>query len=116
MLELRDTLRLTPGQVTLLEASRDSLAARTKAVADSLQTLADSVRTANQARQRGSNTPDLRGLFVLLRPKLEEARQNVRRALEEVRAILTRDQWNRVPDRVRNPRTGPQRGPGGPGR
>jgi hypothetical protein len=116
VLELRDTLRLTPGQVTLLEAARDSLASRTKAVADSLQALTDSVQGANQAQQRGNTTPDFRGLFVLLRPKLEEARQNVRQALEAVRAILTKDQWNRVPDRIRNPRTGPQRGPGGPGR
>ncbi len=114
VLELRDTLRLTPGQVTLLEAARDSLAARTKAVADSLQALADSVQGATQTARRGTTTPDFRGLFVLLRPKLEEARQNVRQALEDVRAILTVDQWNRVPDRIRNPRTGPQRRPGAP--
>jgi Carboxypeptidase regulatory-like domain len=112
VLELRDTLRLTPGQVTLLEAARDSLGSRTKAVAAALQALTDSVQSATQQAQRGSSTPDFRGLFTLLRPKLEEARANVREALEAVHAILTRDQWNRVPDRIRNPRTGPPRGAG----
>jgi hypothetical protein len=96
VLELRDSLQLTSEQVVALEVARDTLATRTTAVADSIQA----------AVERGGEPP--RALEVI-RPRLEEARDYVRRALEEVRAILTVLQWNRLPDRIRNPQTGPPR-------
>jgi hypothetical protein len=41
-------------------------------------------------------------VFERVGPRLNEGRQNVQRALDQARAVLTPEQWSRVPDRVRN--------------
>lgn len=59
--------------------------------------------------------PDPGSMFASLRPVLASVRANSAWALKEVQAILTAEQWNQVPDRIKTP-LGQRRGPGGPPR
>lgn len=56
-------------------------------------------------------------MMAVIRPKMEEARKHMQAALDAAKAILTPEQWNYLPERLRNPRDplqGRQR-PGPPG-
>jgi hypothetical protein len=103
-LEMRDSLRLSPSQVSLLEPERDSLRIR-------LDTRLDSLR---QALQTGGSTPDFQRIMPLMRPAFEGARNAIAQSLVTLRAVLTPEQWGMLPDNVRNFQLGPQPGQGGP--
>jgi hypothetical protein len=60
----------------------------------------------------GANIDGARMMSVI-RPRLEEAQKQTQAALDAARAILTAEQWNYLPDRIKNPRS---QGPGGPAR
>lgn len=108
ILALDDSLRLTAEQVARLEGIRDSLAARN----DPIRAEADSAITAASARGAGPGE-----LFERLGPRLNEGRRNVQQALERARAVLTPEQWRRVPATIRNAgAAGPQFFGGGGGR
>jgi hypothetical protein len=100
LLELRDTLQLTAEQVTQIEA-----------ISGRLQ------ETLNRRRQElGSRfdnlSPQQQGqIFQQIQPEIERTRNEIQAALREVEAVLTREQWNQVPERIRNPF---QQGAGGP--
>jgi hypothetical protein len=49
-----------------------------------------------------------------LRPELLEARTMTRTALTDAQAILTPDQWKKVPTSIKEPRGGGPGGGGGP--
>ncbi|HZS62112.1 MAG TPA: carboxypeptidase-like regulatory domain-containing protein [Gemmatimonadaceae bacterium] len=102
ILELKDTLSLTPDEIGKLTAASDSL--KTK-----IATLRTHVST--QLAKLGNN-PDPGTLMSLLRPELLEARGMSRGALTQAQAILTPEQWNKVPASIKTPRQG---GPGGGG-
>src|SRR5256886_2642887 len=91
MLELRDSLALSPDQVAGLQAIADSLDAQNRPVSDSLRA----------AVQRAGERPDPGTLFARLRPKLAEGREHIRRALERARSVLTADQWAKLPDTLK---------------
>jgi hypothetical protein len=93
VLELRDSLALTPDQIARLTGLRDSLAARN----DSLVAVA----TEQAARAGGGGDPA--ATFAAVRPMLEAARDGYRATLDSVRTVLTPDQWAKLPDEVRNP-------------
>ncbi len=99
-LELSDSLGLTEPQVRALTVVRDSLIQQTEDMATELRAEID---------EFGANQ-DPRGLMQLIRPKLEQARSNVRRSLDDVRDILTPSQWEQLPEDLRNFRAG--QGPG----
>jgi hypothetical protein len=103
MLELRIGLRLTEDQEKKLTAISDSVAARNDLLAKALQ--------AEMAKM-GANIDGPRMMSVI-RPRLEEAQKQTQAALDAARAILTAEQWNYLPDRIKNPRS---QGPGGPAR
>jgi hypothetical protein len=103
LIELRDSLQLDSAQVVRLEPVRDSLAARFAKLAEETRALI--------ARQ--GNNPDQALVFAAIRPKLAERRTAFEAALEQARAIMTPEQWARVPEEVRNPFRG--FGPGGQG-
>jgi hypothetical protein len=93
VLERRDSLVLSTDQVERLTRLRDSLAARN----DSLVALA----TEQAARAGGGGDPA--ATFAAVRPTLEAARDGYRATLDSVRAVLTPEQWAKLPEEVRNP-------------
>ncbi len=100
-LDLRDSLRLTPQQIRLLEPLRDSLLARNRASRDSMRALLAAA----------GNNPDPQRLMPALRPQFEALRNSVSEASVTVRAILTEEQWAKMPEAVRNFQAGQGFGP-----
>jgi hypothetical protein len=101
ILNLRDTLKLTPEQVTKLQVVSDTLNAKNMEMA---QAVLKDVESA------GAN-PDMAALNARLRPVLEKVQANQQAALRQAQAILSREQWGKLPPRIRNGRAG---GPGRP--
>jgi hypothetical protein len=90
MLELRDSLELTPTQVAQLEATSDTLNARVDSlVAQAKQKLAS-------ADEPGPE------MFREISPLLQQGREELQKAMQEARKILTPKQWRRLPENVRN--------------
>ena len=102
VLGLRDSLRLDSAQVALLTPLRDSLAARNQARLDTFRVVME---------REGTNADPAR-LLGILRPRFEEARGDVARMVTEVRAILTEEQWTKVPPQLRTFSAGPRPGQG----
>jgi hypothetical protein len=96
ILALRDTLALSSEQIEKLQALSDSLDAKNTVMADSVRTLVE----------KGGNGANPRELLTQLSPKLNEIRANNSAALREARGVLSDEQWEKVPDSVRNPRGG----------
>jgi hypothetical protein len=69
--------------------------------------LAETVR--KDVESAGAN-PDMAALNARLRPALEKVQANQQAALRQAQAILSADQWAKLPPRIRNGRGG---GPGG---
>jgi hypothetical protein len=92
IIQRRDTLALTGLQVAQLTDVRDSLAAKNRVLADSLQKVIDDA---------GAN-PDPGALMNTMRPKLDVGRKNIEAALAQAKTILTPDQWAKLPDRIKN--------------
>ena len=94
VLALRDSISLTAEQVTTLEAARDSLSKELGVIADSIRS---SAAALNGSGDRAATITRVRAQFGL-------AREAVTRARDAVRAALTTEQWNRLPEALRNPR------------
>jgi hypothetical protein len=118
ILLLRDTLKLTPEQVTALQAIADTLDARNAPVADSLREALVAAAPAEPAaaapggggRRQGGGAPGGPGgnpafgqIFQRFQGPVEEARANVAEAMRQVQGVLTQEQWRRVPAALRNP-------------
>jgi hypothetical protein len=88
-LELRDSLALTAEQVEQLESLRDSATARRDSIAKSIET------------RLTEDSPDPRALAALLRGAMEQAVGNVPAEVAEVRRVLSDEQWQRMPEVVR---------------
>lgn len=104
VLERADSLALTREQVTRLTAVRDSLSVVNDSLAATLE---------REIEEVGAGDP--RALLQAIRPRMQQAQENARRSLEAVRAILTSAQWDKLPERLRNPRPAglDRRPPGG---
>jgi hypothetical protein len=101
VLERRANLRLTPDQVARLEMLRDSFALRNGARADSLRA----------AVEREGAAPDPARLLTVVRPLIDAGRRDADAALAEIRGVLTQEQWNKLPERIRESRSrAPRRG------
>ena len=92
----RDSLKLTEEQVTKLQMVSDSLNAKNTALADEVR---------KDVESAGAN-PDMAALNARLRPQLEKVQANQQAALRQAQAILTADQWAKLPPRIRNGRAG----------
>ena len=60
--------------------------------------------------QKAGDRPDPGIMFARMRPRLNEGRENIRRALERARGVLTPEQWKKLPDALKAPgfrRSGP---------
>ena len=96
ILGLRDSLGFSSEQVARLQVVSDSLDAGNRPIADSLQVEA----------QRAGDGVDPTALLRRFGPKLTEGQENIRRALERARAILTAEQWSKLPDALKSPARG----------
>ncbi|HWV56170.1 MAG TPA: carboxypeptidase regulatory-like domain-containing protein [Longimicrobiales bacterium] len=94
MIDLASIIQLNEQQVASLRALSDSLQVRLNARRDELGQRFDNVPAAEQAR-----------IFQQIQPELEAGRQEVREALQAAQAILTAEQWARVPQQIRDPYT-----------
>jgi hypothetical protein len=103
VLELVDSLDLTHEQVDRLDFLRDSLNVVNDSIGAALQSEIEELGAGGAV--------DPRALMQVIRPRMQEAQENVQRGLAVVREVLTEGQWNRLPERVRN--LGQRRGPGG---
>jgi hypothetical protein len=92
MILLRDTLRLTDEQVARLQAISDTLQARN-------DTLREQIRAAFPQGAAGAGLGEA---FQRVQPQVQEGRRNVQQALTEAEAVMTREQWRRVPAALRN--------------
>jgi hypothetical protein len=92
LLELKDTLALTPDQVQRVQAVSDELQVRLNRRREELGRRFDNVQGQQQGR-----------IFAEIQPDLERARGEVTAALRQVERILTREQWQQVPERIRSP-------------
>lgn len=100
IINLRDTLKLTEDQVARLRVVADSLNAQNTELAETVR---------KDVEGAGAN-PDMAALNARLRPALEKVQANQQAALRQAQAILSAEQWTRLPPRIRNGRAG------GPGR
>lgn len=105
IIALKDSIALSAEQLEKLQPLSDTLAAHNKALGDEFQKL---------MKDAGAN-PDMGATFGRIRPKMEAAQRERTAALKQVQGILTPEQWEKVPERVRNPQAGPggQRRPPG---
>lgn len=95
-LAMRDSLALDSSQVRLLEPVRDSLDARRRVQLDSARAVLG---------RRGNNptAPQLVEMMPALRPLFEALRTEQQEAVVTVRAMLRPEQFERLPEAVRNP-------------
>ena len=98
ILERRDSLSLTDSQVTALETIADSLAMRVDSIATALRAHVDSL----------GPDADLRTIFPSVQPRLQEARNLYLGAIRSAERVLTREQWQQLPEWLRNPAFGRQ--------
>ncbi len=106
ILEVNDSvgLHLTPDQVARLHALSDSLRIASDTALDSL------AATLAAAAKDG----DPRTLALKIRPRLEGARRLALQAVDQAKAVLTPEQWAKVPESIKTPFRQRQQGPGGP--
>jgi hypothetical protein len=107
ILQQADTLHLalTPEQVSLLTQQSDSLLKL-------IDTLA--VRLQKKMLAVGNNA-DPQSVQVQMRPILVEAQELGARSIKQAQLLLTKDQWAKLPERIRSPQAvfGPGPGIGG---
>jgi hypothetical protein len=95
ILDLKVGLRLTDSQEAKLNALSDSLTAENATTGKAIQA---------EIAKLGAN-PDGGRMLAVVRPRLEEMRKHLQAALDSAKALLTAEQWNYLPDRIKTPRT-----------
>ncbi len=92
VLGLSDSLNLSDAQVADIEAVRDSLEAQNEALAAELQ----------QQIEEAGTEQNTRALLGLIQPKFEAAREVAQNSLEDLRRVLTDEQWELLPDAIKS--------------
>lgn len=92
LLSLRDSLAMTPQQVAGLEAVSAALQEKLNARREALGKRFDNLRQGEQGR-----------IFGEIQPDIERTRREVQDALKEAEKLLTKEQWQKVPEQVKNP-------------
>lgn len=98
LLALRDTIGLNAEQVATIENISDALQQKLVKRRADLGKKLDNAAGSDQAR-----------LLAEMQPAIQATRAEVTQALRDVEAALTAEQWQRVPDRVKNPFAAGQR-------
>ncbi|HEX6066184.1 MAG TPA: Spy/CpxP family protein refolding chaperone, partial [Longimicrobiales bacterium] len=91
LLDLKDTLNLSTEQVAQIQV-----------ISNRLQQRLNQRREDLGGRLNAAATDQGR-IFAELQPAIDATRKEVADALAEVRKLLTDEQWQRVPEPVRNP-------------
>ena len=104
IIALRDSLQLSQDQVDRLTVISDTLAAKTKIIGDSIRA---------QVAKQGNANPQ--SIFASIRPQIMQGRKNLTAALAQAQAILTQEQWAKVPASIKTPPAFGRQG-GGQGR
>lgn len=97
-------LELTPDQIVKLQSSGDAF----KVKADSLID-----KVANMLSDTTVKNPDPMTVFAKLQPSMAEGRKQATQAINGAKAILTPEQWAKVPDNVKTPGLRRDEGEGG---
>lgn len=92
LLQLRDTLGLSAEQVAKIQAISDRLSEKLAKRREELGKKFDAAAGQDVGR-----------IFVEVQPTIQSTRQEVAGALADVQKILTREQWEKVPEEVKNP-------------
>ena len=93
MLGLQDSLGLTEDQAARIEALSDSLDAKNRTLAEALQREIEEAGPQQNAR----------ALVGLIQPRIQEARVAAQNSLEDLREILSEEQWEMLPEAVKSP-------------
>lgn len=94
-------LELTPDQITRLQSAGDAF----KVKADSLID-----KVANILGDTTEKAPDPMTVFAKLQPSMTQGRKDASQAIADAKAILTPEQWAKVPESIKTP--GLRRGDG----
>jgi hypothetical protein len=104
LLGMKDTLQLTPEQVTQIEA-----------ISAPITDLMLKARTDLGKKFDNVQGPQMGQVFQEVQPQIDAARKKATEALKAVEKVLTSEQWKKVPAAVKDPFTNTQM-PGGGGR
>ena len=126
IIDLKDSLKLTPQQIVRLQLIGDSLESKSAMLEDSLEARVASApppgaapagAPAQAGVQPGQPAPrgELQAVFQRVQPLLQQARANYLAAVKSIEEILTPEQWAQLPENFRNP-TLQRPGLGRPGR
>jgi hypothetical protein len=107
ILALNDSakLALTPDQSTKLQTAGDAFKIKSDSLID---------KVANILGDTTEKAPDPMTIFAKLQPSMAEGRKLATQAINDAKAILTPEQWAKVPDSIKTP--GVRREGGGGGR
>jgi hypothetical protein len=92
VIQLKDSLGLTAEQVAKLQPIADSIAKRNTALTAEFQ---------KTIRDAGAN-PDMGAVMGRMQPRLQALQKENEATAKEIEAVLTPEQWAKVPPRVKN--------------
>ncbi|HEY1951203.1 MAG TPA: carboxypeptidase regulatory-like domain-containing protein [Gemmatimonadaceae bacterium] len=98
-------LSLTPDQVTKLQTAGDAFKVKSDSLVDKVASILGDTTVKN---------PDPMTIFGKLQPSITEGRKLATQAINDAKAILTPEQWAKVPESIKTP--GQRRGDGEGGR
>jgi hypothetical protein len=98
-------LELTPDQIAKLQTGGDAFKIRSDSLVD---------QVANVLGDTATKNPDPMTIFKKLQPTIDAARKLATQGINDSKAILTPDQWAKVPESIKSP--GLRREDGGGGR
>jgi hypothetical protein len=101
LLTFKDTLKLTDAQVAGIREISERLE---QTLAKHRQQMGDRITGAQQGEQGR--------MFQQLQPEIQAVRQEVTSALEAIAKLMTKEQWEQLPEQVRNPFRGQGRARG----
>ena len=92
VIQLKDSLALTANQLAKLQPIADSVAQRNTALGAEVQKM---------IRDAGAN-PDMGAIMGRMQPRLQQVQKDNETTMKEIEAVLTPEQWAKVPARLKN--------------
>ena len=92
VIQLKDSLALTAEQLARLQPIAESVAQRNSALGAEVQKM---------IRDAGAN-PDMGAIMGRMQPRLQQMQKDNETTMKEIEAVLTPEQWAKVPARLKN--------------